>query len=61
MSNTDVVRLYDPCNSFRGFFDVGYSHGTGRCVVKVRSVWFCTVRVACNEVAVVAVLTEKVV
>ena len=57
MSNTDVVRLYYPCNSFRGPLDVG----TGRCVVKVRSVWFCTVRVACNEVAVVAVLTEKVV
>ena len=46
MSKTDVVRLYDPCNSFRGSFDVGYSHGTGRCVVKVRSIWFCTVCVA---------------
>ena len=61
MSNTDVVRLYDPCNSFRVSFDVGYSHGTGRCVVKVRSVWFCTVRVACNEAPVVAVVTEKLV
>ena len=61
MNNSDVVRLYDPCNSFRGSFDVGHSHGTGKCVVKVRSGWFCTVRVACNKVAVVAVLTEKVV
>ena len=56
MSNTDVVRLSDPCDNLRGFFDVGY-----RCQVSVCCVRFCTVSVACNEVAVVVLLTGSVV
>ena len=38
-----------------------YSHCSGRCKVSVCFVGFCTVSVACNEVAVVVVLTENVV
>ena len=61
MSNTDVVRLEDPSDNFRSSFDVRYSHCSGRCKVSVCFVGFCTVSVACNEVAVVVVLTENVV
>ena len=61
MSNTDIVRLSDPCDNLRGFFDVGYSHCSSRCQVSVCCVRFCTVSVACSEVAVVVLLTENVV
>ena len=62
MSNTDVVRLLDPSDNFRSSgFDVGYSYCNGRCQVSVCCVRFCTISVACNEVAVVVVLTENVV
>ena len=62
MSNTDVVRQQDPSDNFRSSFDVGYSHCSCRCQVSVCCfVGLRTVSVACNEVAVVVVLTENVV
>ena len=44
-----------------GSFDVRYSHCSGRCQVNACCVGFCTVSVACNEVAFAVVLTENVV
>ena len=61
MKNTDVVRLWDPCDNLRGSFDEGYSHCSGTCQVSVCCVRFCTVSVECKEVSVKVVLTENVI
>ena len=62
MSNTDVVGLWDSCDSFRSPFDVRYGCSSDRCRVSVRSVWFgVSVSVVSNKVPVVIVLVENVV
>ena len=60
MSNTDVVRLYDPSDSLRSALDVGYRSSGDR--FGVHCVGFVVfVNVAFNKVWVLVVLTENVV
>ena len=63
MSHANVVRLYDPRDSLRTAFDVGYSScSRGRCGVPVSSCSVgCPVSVSSNEVSVVVVFVKNTV
>ena len=58
MSNTDIVRLYYPCDGLRSALDVRYCRCSDRCRVSARFVMFSRlVSVSSEKVCVVVVLT----
>ena len=57
MGYTDIVGLYNPRDSLRSAFDVGYSRCSNSCWVSVRFCGFSSsVSGSSNEVGVVVIL-----